>query len=361
MNIFLAFTPYHSLLAYSAALSQKEKENVLFVVAEFPGAKVLSKALRDSSFKVFTNVICLPGTHKGRNILAKVFTRKKNTFSLKAFIAKYCVENVFVGNNSRIEAQAALYYAKNMYPDCKGIYMEDGTAVYRSEFPEKKKFFIKFFCRVFFGSWWRDEHILGTSPKIDTCQVLFPKFVREELKTKNIIAVNKKNFLQIRKDKSFTEYLYFLNFDTQAIKNIDVLLISLHSDVGKEYPLLKEAMRVILSYIENKKLRVSVKYHPRELLKDFLMQKGKKNVLILPRAIPLELLYAISSNPPKLIIGGHSTALLTARWIFPKAKIISIAPLFGYYDINIFETFKKNNIHFVSNINDINTVLESMC
>jgi len=360
MNIFLAFTPYHALLAYAVAQSQKQCENILFVIAEFPEAETLSKALNNSSFEVFQNVVCLPGSHKGKNIVEKLFKRKKNALFLKKFISSYCIENVFVGNNSRIEAQAALYYAKCADSNCRGIYMEDGTAAYRSEFPAEKKVFTKFFCKLFFGLWWHDENILGVSPRIDICQVLFPEFVREELKVKKVVAIKKEDFLHIKNDRAFVEYFNSFHFSINDIQNIDVLLIGMHSDMEKKYPRLKEVMNVILTYIENKKLRFVVKYHPRELLGDFLLQENKKNVLVFPKAIPLELLYAFSCVPPKLIIGGHSTALLTARWIFSEAKIISTANLFEYYDQNIFETFKEKGINLVKSANDVETALKGV-
>jgi hypothetical protein len=360
MNIFLAFTPYHSLLAYSVALEHRENDNVLFVISEFSGAKEITKLMKNSSFNVFTDVICLPGANKNENVFKKIFARRNNTIFLKKFIFKNDIKKVFVGNNARIEAQATLYNAKKINPGCQGIYLEDGTGAYRSEIPARSNLFTKLFCKIFFGLWWHDENIMGKSSYIDTCYAIFPDFVRQELKRKKVVAIKKENFLKIAEDKAIPEYFKSLDFDANVFKEIDVLLISLHSDMLNEYPRLKESMNIILSNIEKQKLSLVVKYHPREFIDDFLKQKEKKNVLILPKAIPLELLYVVSQIPPKVIIGGHSTALLTARWIFPNAKVISTALLFDYYDQNIFEVFNKNNIVLISNIKEIEETLWSI-
>lgn len=359
MNLYLAFTPYHALLSYSEALSRRQSENVLFVIAEFSEARALSRALKNSSLRVFENVICLPGAGRGKSVFAKMFKRKKNVFFLKKFIAGHRVENIFVGNNSRIEAQAALYYGKKVIPDCKGIYIEDGTAVYRSEIPERKDFFIKIFYKFFFGPWWQDENILGVSPRIDVCIIVFPKFARNELKVKEIIAANKENFLRARSDKTFAEYFESLNCDVKKFNDTDILLINPYSGLIEKYPQLEEVMSAIFLNVCDKNMRLAVKYHPREYLNDFLRQE-RENVLILPKAIPLELLYVASPTPPKLIIGVHSTALMTARWLFPSVQIVSIAPLCGYYDRSIFEIFKKINIRLAFNIEDIWSITKNL-
>ena len=119
MNIFLAFTPYHYLLAYSVALEHRENDNVLFVISEFSGAKEITKLMKNSSFNVFTDVICLPGANKNENVFKKIFARRNNTIFLKKFIFKNDIKKVFVGNNERIEAQATLYNAKKINPGCQ--------------------------------------------------------------------------------------------------------------------------------------------------------------------------------------------------------------------------------------------------
>ncbi len=360
MNIFFAFTPYHSLLAYSAALSEKRGDNVLFIVAEFPEAKAISKAFKNSSLKAFSEVICLPGVYNSRNFIEKILIRKRNAIFLNKFILGHNIENVFVGNVSRIEAQASLHYAKNKNPNCKGIYLEDGTEAYRSEFMPKSNFLVRIFCKAFFGTWWNDKIVSGTSSVIDVCQVLFPELVVKELKTKKIIAVNKENLLQVKNDAAFGDYFISLGFNCQDMREIDVLLIGLYSEKKEDYPKFKKITDKILSYVDSKNLQLAVKYHPRELPSNFLNREQGKKVLVLPKAIPMELIYIFAPQPPKIIIGGHSTALLTARWIFPKVPIISVAPLFDYYDENVYEAFRKNNIKFISNVKDIKDELENI-
>lgn len=357
-NLFIAFTPYHVLLAYSIAIKRKPENNFLFIVSEFPNADILAHAIKQSKKAVFSDVIVLPGVHRGRNAFVKIFIRRRNIGPLKEFIGEREISNVFVGNDSRVEAQVALHFAKENNKQSRGIYIEDGTEAYRSEVNSRNTFRL-LSGKIFFGRWWKDINILGTSPWIDQVAAIFPDFVRPEIASKEIIPIEKESFLLIKDDDSFTRYLDALGLNLKKLQGIDVLLISTNSEMKNRYPEYQAVAKDTIKLIERHKLKLAVKYHPRELSGDFLSVGKKEGILLLPEGFPAELLYVLSQKPPKLIIGDFSSALLTARWLLDKSRIVSIAPLSKYYDYNIFEIFKKINIQLVS-VKEVEEILRKI-
>jgi hypothetical protein len=106
---------------------------------------------------------------------------------------------------------------------------------------------------------------------------------------------------------------------------------------------------------------VAVKYHPRQIETDYLDVGRDPRVSLLPSGLPLEYVYILAAAPAtdsalsrrsgaaakadarplQMVIGDVSTTLLTARWLVPDARVISLARPLGLLDPAIEELFAK--------------------
>jgi len=319
-NIFVTFTPYHVLLAYTIASTNKEK-NYLVVIDDAVNLKELSEAIKEEKNSPFKDVIFLPGIKKIKTPIQRYLIIKNNIKLLKKAIKNIIIKRVYVCNDSRPESQLILSYGKR--DNALGIYIEDGSAAYYGLVLKRKK--IKTLLgKLIYGRWWENIEILGTSSYIDQIRAIFPEDIRVELRKKKvkILGINKKQFLSL-KDKSFvTSFFKKININKKDISDIEVIIIISHSELVRQYLNYKKVIIKMINQLKKNYKKISVKYHPREK-NDFLNLAAFGNIKILPQGIPVELFFLIASNSLKLIVGDISTSLLTARWLFPHIKIVS--------------------------------------
>ena len=323
-NIFVTFTPYHVLLAYTIASTNKEK-NYLVVIDDAVNLKELSEAIKEEKNSPFKDVIFLPGIKKIKTPIQRYLIIKNNIKLLKKAIKNIIIKRVYVCNDSRPESQLILSYGKR--DNALGIYIEDGSAAYYGLVLKRKK--IKTLLgKLIYGRWWENIEILGTSSYIDQIRAIFPEDIRVELRKKKvkILGINKKQFLSL-KDKSFvTSFFKKININKKDISDIEVIIIISHSELVRQYLNYKKVIIKMINQLKKNYKKISVKYHPREK-NDFLNLAAFGNIKILPQGIPVELFFLIASNSLKLIVGDISTSLLTARWLFPHIKTVSYTHL----------------------------------
>jgi hypothetical protein len=358
-NIFIASTPFPILIFYSIALIYHPmEENILFIVSDFAESLKLANAISQQKQSPFSNVYCLPGGYGRRTRLPGRFLnwiiKAKNVLTIVNFVKKNQIKNVYSGNDADAEGQAMFYLVKkkNQYAQC--IFVEEGASAYASSpLREKKKFLKKLLAKIFYGWWWKEVRLGGTSPWVDKIMVRFPEFLRPELRDKEIIIIKREDFIGLKNNSLFINCVRELNIAEKELNQINILFVLPHSDffiAGERY---KELIKEILKLAQGYELKVAVKYHPREPLGDFFGVRGKE-IMILPKSLPLELFYLFSPDSLKFVIGDVSSALLTARWLLNNnVRVISIAPMLNYYDRSLFEVFKKQKIELLDDLNSL--------
>jgi hypothetical protein len=70
--------------------------------------------------------------------------------------------------------------------------------------------------------------------------------------------------------------------------------------------------------------RLFVKYHPREAQADYLGLCATGGAQEIARTLPVECLYLTLRDRPLTIVGGMSTALLTAGLLMPRARCAAL-------------------------------------
>jgi hypothetical protein len=125
-----------------------------------------------------------------------------------------------------------------------------------------------------------------------------------------------------------------------------------HSSVSGRIAGYQAAMRGIVEQLAAGGAAVGVKYHPRQAEPDYLQLTTIERTTLLPQGLPLEFLYirrappvAGAGRPLRVIVGDISTTLLTARWLAPEARCISLARPLGLLDASIEQLFSRLGVH----------------
>lgn len=336
-------------MAYTIALQERERKNLLFIVPEFFGATKIAHLIEEGNTP-FEKVILLRGVPGQNSSFGKLIERMWNVRFLAQFLAKEKITNVFIGNDARPEAQVILSYSKQKNSSCKGVYMNDGAAAYMLYAREKSV--VRYWIgKIFFGWWWQDVTVLGTSPWINEIRAIFPELVRPELQDIPRVSIQKEDFLKLKEESWVLEYMLIAGISPADLENVQGFVILPHSAMLRKYPQCKEVFEKIFSWSTENKIAIATKFHPNEPSEELFLVP-KEGVLLIPKAIPFEFLYLFCEKPPSFLLGDVSTSLLTGRWIFKDIKIFSIAPLFSYFDSYLFKVFSRLNIKVVDSLEE---------
>ena len=353
-NIFIAFTPYHVLLSYAIALKEESSaENYLSVISDFSDVDPLIRSLKGWSRCPFAQIECLPGVYGQASMSRRRFTVRRNLTAITHFVSRQKFGRIYVFHDGRAEAQAALHFAKKGNKGTVGVYVEDGAGAYSSYGPTKRPLHKLLLGKLFYGLWWEDISVLGTSRWIDEVKAIFSQFVRPELRLKHVTSIPRYALLELRNQEWPHEYLKTLGVGIAELNNLDAVLIVEHSEFASRIPGYKQVIGEVLTVAKKQGLRLGVKYHPRELLGDFLSVGNTERMILLPQSLPIELLYIIALKQIRFVFGNISTSLLTAKWLLDDVAVLSVAPLIGQTGPQLLSVFHELDIKILNNVTEI--------
>jgi hypothetical protein len=118
--------------------------------------------------------------------------------------------------------------------------------------------------------------------------------------------------------------------DRRALRGCSAVLVLPHSKLlcGNAELLLR--VRRLMEAAQACGRRVAFKYHPRERETDPAGLLADSQVLVLPKALPMELLLPLLP-PGSLLAGESSTALLAAQWLRPDLAVRDLGTGRGDY------------------------------
>lgn len=360
MSIYFTHTPYHILLALAIAYSNSKDSNTehyLFIVGDFKNARKLYTNIQRLS--LFKKVWFLPGNYNS-NPLHEAIILKKNTYTIQKllkrhFSSKNLRPNVFVFNDRRPEDQFLMYLNKKYY---RGInyYVEDGIAIYADMGGLRSISRVEEVLRkLYFGFWYSPINILGTSEYIDVVLATEPTLVIDSIKIRHpVLKINKSIFDGVVKS-GVVEQVFVLDDSIKnkimSSKKVALVLVP-HSSVlakGMKRKYCEHTAKII-THLLQENYEVLLKHHPRERLEDITylcnMHYVKNNITVIPRNIPIEIVYFLLRNRENVVIYGFpSSAILTARLILgldKKKKIISFWD--DSFNVELKKVFKKLSI-----------------
>jgi len=352
MDVYITRTPYTILLATGLARLNRDVDNLLIVLNEFNSSEMV-KAIIDSDQCPFGNVVVMFGSYGISSSLVRSIGRFLNLIRLKRILVR--IDNgskLYFNLDGGIEEQLASYLIKRK--SGKNILVEEGAAAYICPtLPQPTRLYNRV-LKLLFADWYQEIELYSTNRYVDELWMFIPEFSDEKLKgvtTKRLNKLVLETGNEVIGGIPHTLMPNPLDFP-------DICIICLpHSDVFRkhqiEQSLVSKAYRAI---IESKENDIYLKYHPRE--KRNYMSQVSRHVNVLPKSIPLELIFLNSA--PKIVIGDISTSLITAKIILGnRTTVISIIRLLGskLEYASVVEKFRLMGIHCPDNFDELKSLI----
>ncbi|HOA81671.1 MAG TPA: polysialyltransferase family glycosyltransferase [Defluviitaleaceae bacterium] len=362
-DVFLAFTPYHILLACALIFDMEQSSEIdLIIFRDFFEADKFANSIAKTEIADRADIYIRKGTYESRtyNSYIQRFIRKDSELNIQQenirFIKNYFKENpdihiVYSFNDARGECQLAYYLNKKR--GGTNIYVEDGFAVYSTQTSPSPSIAGRVYNRVYNSPWHQFIKYHGGYKYTSKIMCLKPSLIRDELKCKPIQEISRKTLCNLKKNSITDILLHDYRFSRH--KNIDTLIILPHSEFLQQHSYFEpyvDLIEKILAITEDLGMGVYVKYHPRE--KNYFLQSIDRSVELIPQGLPAEALFLHLVNyNPKLLLGDISTSLLTGKIICESTSVVSLLNLYGKDYFNTSDFMIKAGIFVPSNIHEL--------
>lgn len=324
-ELYLCSTPLHILNAVAIASTRKEHEHHIWlidqpIVEDNPYFNILS-AWHDSPFE---HVSISAGQIKGTK--KKLANRKRIFGQLECYINKIHPARVYTGNDRRIEFQYAMHCcAKNKQP-ADGVYMDEGTFTYVGRAASDSfsdRYVDNLLKKLTYGFWWKNPSTIGGSEWITEVYAAFPNLVHEKLKQKKLHPLQSVfNNNRILEDFCGQLVEYF-GASRDSIATLTAIITLPHESIIDRQSGYSKSMSDTLETLTKDNFRIGIKYHPRNTNPDILNASENSSTYVIPHKIPFEAILPLLPNG--IIIGDISSTLINAKWLKPKASLVSIA------------------------------------
>ena len=315
MNLFYASTTYHVLLCYILALSDCEQENNTLLLIGNAAANKTNALFQKLFPAAFSKVLFLE-SYPDHNNIKRLLVKKKNLRALAEIVEGLSpVKKFYYTCDWKVEAEYISHLLRDT--DTEFHYYDDGMGTYIGNYKQCRSAVERLFSRLFYGEWRvviDAEGHLNKGAKIHTIlPELLPSVYDNDVKCKidpsKLIAGLK------------TE-----NFPDELAKYADIpaeLLVALPT-VDEINGAFVSMMRNQIDQAERHDSAVAIKKHPRTKSDDPIVQRLNVNgkLIDLPPEYPIELYYLLLHKTLKSVIGFTSTAMMTAKILFPEIAVM---------------------------------------
>lgn len=175
-----------------------------------------------------------------------------------------------------------------------------------------------------FGPWVQNIAASGSSRHVQVYLAMHPQLVRPELQAKRVWPLSEAELPDLLGARWLERFLahYAVGRDALACDELYTPGNSRTLAAGER---AHARLRAEIRAAAAAGLDCVVKYHPRER-GDFL-QAVELGARTLPPAIPAELIYLASGRRLRRVVGIGGTTLLSARWLVPHARAVSVLDL----------------------------------
>lgn len=323
-SVYFASTILHLYAAASIAAGRKEEVAHLVFIdqsedKEYPLLPIVNQ-WQSSPFK---SVRLFPGRFKG---LVNKFQKRKALFkNLEALVTELKPENMFVGNDRRIEFQFSMHVTEKLSLDTKGHYMDEGTFTYvgrKASSSFSDAIVDNWLKKLSYGLWWKNPLTVGESAWISDIHVAFPNLIDERLKQKTICQLDHTKFISPEVLQLSELILDFYNVAASQLSSLDALFTLPHESLFIQNPKYRTTLIGKINEMREQGLTVAAKYHPRCSEPDIL-QLADAGIDLLPAGVSFEAILPLLPSAAH-IIGDLSSTLLIARWLRPELAVTSI-------------------------------------
>jgi hypothetical protein len=336
-QLFMASTPLHILNSVALASQAPESTSCLWLIDQ-PSVEEnpYYNLIKDWGDSPFSEVRISQGHIKGTK--AKLANRKRIFAEIDHWVDQYGPEQLFTGNDRRIEFQYAMYCATSKRSDVQGIYMDEGTFTYvgrEASASFSDRIVDNWLKKLTYGFWWKNPATIGASPWVSDVYAAFPDLVHPLLTQKKLYPLQPCH-ADNPTVRSFCSLLVErFGADPKTLKDLSTVLTLPHESIIAKLDGYREAMDSVMAEIINDGRMVGVKYHPRNANPDILEASSREGAYVIPHRIPFEAILPLLPHEAT-IIGDLSSTLINGRWLRQDAQIISIrnpeAPLANEFE-----------------------------
>ena len=365
-TLYWISTPRHFLMASGMAVGENDvSDSDLLLTSDFDYVDGIETVLNLWSDSPFSSTDIVRPNRRSQSVLVNriqnIVTNAR--FRRMAHRAKYSEIRSFTGGTNPA-AHAFLHEIKRHSPTTKRILVEDGGIYYNNQpigdsgsgesYPKGRLMA----GRLLYGRAWAAVKMNGISEVVDEIHMMNPELVRKDWASITPVKLSSDHLLCLSDTDLPEIYLSLFDCDFQEFATIEVAMILSRSDglLGDPESYVK-TINSLLEVVRKRGFKVALKYHPKEPIPDYLGLRDRTDIVEIPRDLPMELLFLVSSDRLKLVLGDTSTALLSAPWILPNCKVVSFVNMVNKLPELIYSDFGSFGVELMDSEHNLEEML----
>jgi hypothetical protein len=316
-HVFLVRSSLQFLLATALAVDQVERTQQpcrMLFLPDLPDPGLFLRAAAQCIDSPFDGVVIIEPRQRSAAIRRE----------LRAQIAVARPLSLTVFNDREEAGQTVLIATAGEFPQARRRCAEDGSLAYSDFVFRGHSAITQLRQALRVGRKWSNVRVLGTHPLVQDFIALHPQLLREQLRGRRIQAFPA-SALDSPALRSLARALCAdAGFDAGSVPADAAILTLSHSSYAQRNPEYVQMVAACAQKLTGRQERFFVKYHPRESHPDYLKLCAAGGAEQIPRSVPAECLYLTLRDRPLTIIGGMSTALLTAGLLMPKVRCAAL-------------------------------------
>ncbi|MEE9571195.1 MAG: hypothetical protein V3W02_05795 [Gammaproteobacteria bacterium] len=357
-NVFMPLTPYHVFLSCGVALGEhRDERNHLILIEDFPGADILVESIKQWSHCPFQSVVLYSGTFGRSTDLTRGLAIRRNSKRLLDVVADACIDALYVFNDARADEQAVIRHVARRRPAARIVCLEDGLAMYASTLLSRRDSNLKRLGKRFLYG--RDFHLpdaIGSSPWVHEARLAYVSLARRELAGKCLKPLPFDVFSGTEMRALADEYCERMWVDAGNTDRIEVLVLLPHPELSEHDDETEKLYRSICVEAVRRNRSVALKQHPRDR---YGVLFTDDRLVLVPRGLAAEFLFLSRRDEIRFVFGDLSSALMSARWLLPSAKTVSVARLLACVDPALPSVFDRIGVVVPSLEDEIWNLLQS--
>lgn len=324
VDLYLAYTPYNVFIATLLAMrNSPTRASDLFLSPAFDCSAPLVRCLQSSKYSPFRKVRLLGQSIQSDPLPHRVMSQSWNAHMVRNQVRRGRYRQVFAANPRRPETQAALYALHQSRGDTSAFIIDEGLHSYSWEyFQLPSGYHWKLIRKLFYGVWYHDlpgRRVSISIPWCDAKLLLFPEMMADVVTANEFAPIAPPNANERTRLGEFSiDYVAEYGLSGRLLGSVRHLIFARHSSYLNRHVSYVARLREIA---QQKRNGVAIKLHPRDPSPDPFNFKQLRNAMELPRQLGSEFLLMHPSMQPESFSGDLTSALVTARWLYPEAEI----------------------------------------
>ena len=316
-QVFLVRSSLQFLLATALAADQRERTRQpcrMLFLPDVPDPALFLRAAARCSGSPFDGVVLIE-PRRGSGAIRR---------ELRAQIADARPISLTVFNDREEAGQAVLVATAHQFPQARRRCAEDGSLAYTDFVFRSHSATTQLRQKLRLGRNWSNVRVLGTHPLVQDFIALHPQLLRAELRGLRIQPFPAQALDSPALRSLAAALCADVGFDASSVPQSATLLTLSHSSYAQRNPDYGRMVAACAHRLAARPERFFVKYHPREAQLDYLGLCAAGRAEQIARTVPAECLYLTLRDRPLTIVGGMSTALLTAGLLMPSVHCAAL-------------------------------------